>query len=65
MAEWTGAYDLDRARLGGDHPDTLTSASNLAADLRRLGDLDAATALEDDVAQRRRSGQVGSPGQAQ
>ena len=33
---------LDRKRrvLGEDHPDTLTSARNLAADLRALGDAD-------------------------
>jgi hypothetical protein len=33
---------LDRRRriLGEDHPDTLTSAANLAADLRALGKAD-------------------------
>jgi hypothetical protein len=33
---------LDRRRrvLGEDHPDTLTTANNLAADLRALRDVD-------------------------
>ena len=32
------AHDLHRDRLGADHPDTLASANNLAADLRALGE---------------------------
>ena len=36
---------LDRRRrvLGEDHPDTLASAGNLAADLRALGETDDGT----------------------
>lgn len=36
----------DRHTLGDNHPDTLTSANNLAADLRQLGEVEAAAALE-------------------
>jgi hypothetical protein len=35
--------------LGDDHPDTLESASNLAADLRALGRDDEANQLEEWV----------------
>jgi hypothetical protein len=45
MGRWADARDLaqdtlDRRRrtLGQDHPATLTSAENLAADLRALGE---------------------------
>ncbi|MET7960971.1 tetratricopeptide repeat protein, partial [Micromonospora zamorensis] len=44
-----------RAVLGSDHPDTLASASNLAADLRRLGELDRARVLDEDILARRRA----------
>jgi hypothetical protein len=40
--------------LGDDHPDTLISASNLAADLRDLGDFEAARALDENTVTRRR-----------
>jgi hypothetical protein len=40
--------------LGEDHPHTLTSASNLATDLRALGDLRAARELDEDTLTRRR-----------
>jgi hypothetical protein len=45
LGEVAAARDLDqdtlerrRRVLGADHPDTLTSASNLAGDLRALGE---------------------------
>lgn len=54
----------DRQRiLGADHPRTLISASNLAADLERLGDHDAAAALQAEVKQRR-TGRCGNTGRA-
>jgi hypothetical protein len=40
--------------LGDDHPDTLTSASRLAADLRELGEYRQARALDEDTLARRR-----------
>jgi len=40
--------------LGADHPDTLTSASRLAADLRALGEYQQARALDEDALSRRR-----------
>ena len=40
--------------LGEDHPDTLLSASNLAADLRTLGEHQAARELDEDTLARRR-----------
>ncbi len=40
--------------LGEDHPDTLGSASNLAADLRGLGEYQAARELDEDTLARRR-----------
>ncbi|GIJ63863.1 ATP-binding protein [Virgisporangium aurantiacum] len=49
------AYALNRKRRGDDHPDTLTSASNLADDLRRLGEVAAARTMdEDNLARSRR-----------
>jgi hypothetical protein len=47
---------LDRRRrvLGDDHPRTLSSASNLAIDLRRLGEVQAARDLDQDTLDRRR-----------
>jgi hypothetical protein len=55
----TTAYDRDadtlaprRQVLGLDHPDTLRSANNLAAELRELGDLQAARELDEDLALR-------------
>jgi len=35
-------HDRDQHALGDDHPDTLTSANNLAVDLYQLGDVQAA-----------------------
>ena len=40
--------------LGEDHPDTLTSASNLAVDLRALGEEKAARELDHDTEMRRK-----------
>jgi len=47
---------LDRCRrvLGDDHPNTLTSASNLANDLRDLGDHQAARDLNQATLDRKR-----------
>jgi hypothetical protein len=43
-----------RRLLGDDHPLTLTSASNLAIDLRELGEVQAAQELDEDTLARRR-----------
>jgi hypothetical protein len=40
--------------LGEDHPSTLASASNLAVDLRALGETQAARDLDEDTLARRR-----------
>jgi hypothetical protein len=47
---------LDRQRrvLGPDHPHTLRSANSLAADLRALGEVQAARELDQDTLDRRR-----------
>jgi Tetratricopeptide repeat len=47
-------FDRRRQRLGYDHPDMLASASNLAADLRALGEDQAASDLDEDTTARRR-----------
>ena len=39
---------------GDDHPETLASASRLAADLRELGEYQRARALDEDALARRR-----------
>ena len=41
-------------RFGDDHPDTLTSASNLALNLWWLGEYQRARALDEDTLTRRR-----------
>ena len=38
VAPYERAYDVRRDNFGDDHPDTLTSASNLAVDLWWLGE---------------------------
>ena len=43
-----------RRVLGADHPDTLGSANNLAEDLRRLGEYQAARELDEDTLAHRR-----------
>jgi Tetratricopeptide repeat len=40
--------------LGDDHPDTLASATNLANNLRELGEYQAARELDEDTLARRR-----------
>ena len=47
-------YDLRRDKLGDDHIDTLTSASNLALNLWWLGQYQRARALDEDTLARRR-----------
>ena len=59
--------DLARRRrvLGEGHPLTLISASNLAADLRALGQHEAAHQLDEDTETRRRaSGELIGPDDA-
>ena len=48
------ALRVRRSVLGEDHPDTLTSASNLAVNLYELGQYEQARQLEDDTLTRRR-----------
>jgi hypothetical protein len=48
------AYDVRRATFGDDHPDTLTSASNLAQNLRWLGEYQRACTLDEETMTRRR-----------
>ena len=51
----TPGHPARRRRTPGDnHPDTLNSADNLAADLRALGELQAARDLDQDTLDRRR-----------
>jgi len=45
---------MRRDKFGDDHPDTLTSASRLAAALREAGDYQRARALDEDTLARRR-----------
>jgi hypothetical protein len=61
MGRYAESRDLNRDTLvrrrrvlGEDHPDTLNSAHNLAIDLRRLGDVQAAHDLNQDTLARRR-----------
>ena len=54
MAAYERAYDVRRDKFGDDHPDTLTSASNLALNLWWLGDYQRARALDEDTLTRRR-----------
>jgi tetratricopeptide (TPR) repeat protein len=54
LALFQRAYILDRDRLGVDHPDTLASASNLAADLHALGEYQQARTLNEDTLTRYR-----------
>jgi tetratricopeptide (TPR) repeat protein len=53
-AVYERAYDVRRATFGDDHPDTLTSASNLAGTLWWLADFQRARTLDEDVLARRR-----------
>ena len=61
MGDYQQARTLDedtltrsRRVLGDDHPDTLTSANNLARDLSALGDYQQARTLDEDTLTRRR-----------
>lgn len=55
MGRYTEARELNedtlarRRVLGDDHPNTLTSAANLAADLKNLGEHQAARELDEDT----------------
>jgi len=48
------AYTLNRARLGADHPDTLTAAHNLAAGFSESDDHQQSRSLNQDTLDRRR-----------
>jgi tetratricopeptide (TPR) repeat protein len=48
------AYNARREIFGNDHPDTLTSASNLALNLRWLGKYQRARGLDEETLTRRR-----------
>ena len=54
LAPYERAYDVRRDKFGDDHPDTLTSASNLALNLWYLGEYQRARALDEDTLTRRR-----------
>ena len=54
LAPYERAYDVRRDKFGDDHPDTLTSASNLALNLWWLGEYQRARALDEDTLTRRR-----------
>jgi tetratricopeptide (TPR) repeat protein len=54
LAVYERAYDVRRDKFGDDHPDTLTSASNLARNLWGLGEYQRARALDEDTLTRRR-----------
>ena len=54
LAPFERAYDVRRDKFGDDHPDTLTSASNLALNLWWLGEYQRARALDEDTLTRRR-----------
>ena len=54
LAPYERAYDVRRDKFGADHPDTLTSASNLALNLWWLGEYQRARALDEDTLTRRR-----------
>jgi tetratricopeptide (TPR) repeat protein len=54
VAPYVRSYDVRRDRLGDDHPDTLTSASNLALNLWVLGEYQRACALDENTLTRRR-----------
>jgi hypothetical protein len=54
VAVYERAYDVRRDKFGDDHPDTLTSATNLAGNLWWLGEYQRARALDEDTLTRRR-----------
>ena len=53
LAEYERAYKVRRERLGDEHPDTLTSASNLALNLWWLGEFQRARVLDEETLTRR------------
>jgi tetratricopeptide (TPR) repeat protein len=54
LAVYQRAYTVRREKFGDDHPDTLTSASNVALGLWELGEFERARALDEDTLTRRR-----------
>ena len=54
LAPYARAYDVRREKFGIDHPDTLTSASNLALNLSWLGEYQRAPAFDEYTLTRRR-----------
>ena len=54
LTPYKRTYDVRRQEFGDDHPDTLTSASNLARNLWALGEFQRARALDADTLTRRR-----------
>jgi tetratricopeptide (TPR) repeat protein len=54
MTVFERAYQVRRDKFGADHPDTLTSASQLALNLWWLGEYERARALDEDTLTRRR-----------
>ena len=54
MATYAHTYAVRRDKFGDDHPDTLTSASNLAQDLWWLGEYQQARTLDEDTLAGRR-----------
>lgn len=54
LAPYERAYEVRRDKFGADHPDTLTSANNLALHLGILGEHQRSGALTDDTLARRR-----------
>jgi tetratricopeptide (TPR) repeat protein len=54
VAPYERAYEVRRDKFGDDHPDTLTSASNLAGNLWWLGEYQRARTLDENTLTRRR-----------
>jgi tetratricopeptide (TPR) repeat protein len=54
LAPYERAYEVRRDTFGDDHPDTLTSASNLALNLWYLGEFQRAGTLDEETLTRRR-----------
>jgi tetratricopeptide (TPR) repeat protein len=54
LAPYERTYNVRRDKFGDDHPDTLTSASNLALNLWWLGEYQRARDLDEDTLTRRR-----------
>ena len=54
LAPYERTYDVRRQKFGDDHPDTLTSASNLALNLWWLGEYQRARPLDEETLIRRR-----------